>query len=133
MLTCYRANDRVILWPFDRLRELGASLRGAAAVIGRVGERNRRFVGERRRDRLRHNKPYFSCSLSAMVLLVRWGDLTTDWSGVVCRRSLGAETRWSGRELSGREGLDTLDEAEDASFAEVKTPMERPQRRMAAA
>ena len=28
------------------------SLRGAAAGIGRVGERNRRFVGERRRDRL---------------------------------------------------------------------------------
>ena len=68
-----------------------------------------------------------------MVWLVRLGDLTTDCSGVVCRRSLGAETRWSGRELSGREGLDTLDEAEDASFAEVKTPMERPQRRMAAA
>ena len=28
------------------------SLRGAAAGIGREGERNRRFVGERRRDRL---------------------------------------------------------------------------------
>ena len=68
-----------------------------------------------------------------MVWLVRLGDLTTDCSGVVCRRSLGAETRWSGRELSGREGLDTHDEVEGASFAEVKTPMERPKRRMAAA
>ena len=41
-------------------REVGALIRGAAAGIGRVGERNRRFVGERRRDRLRHNKPLFS-------------------------------------------------------------------------
>ena len=32
-----------------------------------------------------------------MVWLVRLGDLTTDWSGVVCRRSLGADTRWSER------------------------------------
>ena len=72
-------------------------VRGAAAGIGREGERNRRFVGERRRDRLRHNKPLFSCCLPAMVLLVRLGDLTTDCSGVVCRRSLGAETRWSER------------------------------------
>ena len=115
--------------PFDRLRDL---LRGAAAGIGREVESTGVF-GWVTGDRLRHNKPLFSCCLPAMVLLVRLGDLTTDCSGVVCRRSLGAETRWSGRELSGREGLDTLDEAEDASFAEVKTPMERPQRRMAAA
>ena len=32
-----------------------------------------------------------------MVLPVRLGDLTTDWSGVVCRRSLGDDTRWSER------------------------------------
>jgi len=35
--------------------------------------------------------------------------------------------------LSGREAWGTHDEAEGASFAEVKTPMERPERRMAAA
>ena len=53
--------------------EGGALLRGAAAGIGRVGERNRRFVGERRRDRLRHNKLLFMCSFPAMVWLVRLG------------------------------------------------------------
>ena len=68
------------------LIEMMTSIRGAADGIGRVGERNRRFVGERRRDRLRHNKPFFSCSLPAMVLLVRLGDLTTDCSGASRRQ-----------------------------------------------
>ena len=63
-----------------------AFIRGAAAGIGRVGERNRRFVGERRRDRLRHNKLLFMCSFPAMVWLVRLGDLTTDCSGASRQR-----------------------------------------------
>ena len=89
-----------------------ASLRGGAAGIGRVGERNRRFVGERRRDRLRHDKPFFSSSLPAMVLLVRLGDLTTDCSGASRQqRSLrsyclpdGAEGSCQGAELSRSRG-----------------------------
>ena len=67
-------------------REVDALIRGAAAGIGRVGERNRRFVGERRRDRLRHNKLLFMCSFPAMVWLVRLGDLTTDCSGASRQR-----------------------------------------------
>ena len=81
---------------------------GAAAGIGRVGERNRRFAGERRRDRLRHNKLLFKCSFPAMVWLVRLGDLTTDCSGASRRqRSLrsrrlpvGAKGSCQGADLS---------------------------------
>ena len=94
VLTCYRTYVLTASRPFDASTGSAiagsgtseASLRGGAAGIGRVGERNRRFVGERRRDRLRHNKPYFSCSLSAMVWLVRLGDLTTDCSGASRRQ-----------------------------------------------
>ena len=89
-------------------REVGSLIRGAAAGIGRVGEWNRRFVGERRRDRLRHNKLLFKCGFPAMVWLVRLGDLTTDCSGasrqrrrygaIVCpsERKVVVRARWVG-------------------------------------
>ena len=70
-----------------------------------------------------------------MVLLVWLGDLTTDCSGASRRqRSLRSRRLPVGAKGSCQAAKrGTHGEAEGASFAEVKTPMERPQRRMAAA
>ena len=91
--SCYRANDRVTLGPFDRLRDLGASLRGGAAGIGREVESTGVF-GWVTGDRLRRVKLFTTTGCRAVV---KPCGLTTDCSGGVCRRSLGAVTRCSGR------------------------------------
>ena len=52
----YRANVPSTVRPY---------IRGAAAGIGRVGERNRRFVGERRRDRLTAQQAFSFVRLSS--------------------------------------------------------------------
>ena len=44
--------NRYLYYRANVLSTVRPSLRGAAAGIGREGERNRRFVGERRHDRL---------------------------------------------------------------------------------
>ena len=74
------------------------SVRGAAAGIGREVESTGVF-GWVTGDRLRRVKLFTTTGCQAVV---KPCGLTTDWSGGVCRRSLGAVTRCSGRELSGR-------------------------------
>ena len=75
-----------------------AFIRGAAAGIGREVESTCVF-GWVTGDRLRRVKLFTTTGCQAVV---KPCGLTTDWSGGVCRRSLGAVTRCSGRELSGR-------------------------------